>query len=141
LHGVGPIVAGFILGHVGDRARFPTPARFASDNGTPLKPPAGPAAVTGSTHAATARSTTRSTWPRSPRSATTPRPGLLPAQDRRGEVEEGGAARTKASHQRRRLALTRRLLDERVIAARRRRRVVPPRRVVALPRQRSGRPC
>jgi transposase len=34
LHGVGPIVAGFILGHVGDPARFPTPERFASYNGT-----------------------------------------------------------------------------------------------------------
>jgi len=30
LHGVGPIVAGFILGHVGDPARFPTSERLAS---------------------------------------------------------------------------------------------------------------
>jgi transposase len=43
LHGVGPIVAGFILGHVGDPARFPTPARFASYNGTaPLEASSGP---------------------------------------------------------------------------------------------------
>jgi transposase len=72
LHGVGPIVAGFILGHAGDPARFPTPARFAPP---PSKPPAGPAVVTGSTHAATASSTTRFTWPPSPRSATTPPAG------------------------------------------------------------------
>ena len=43
LHGVGPIVAGFILGHVGDPARFPTPAWFASYNGTaPIEASSGP---------------------------------------------------------------------------------------------------
>jgi transposase len=34
LHGVGPIVAAYILGHVGNPARFATPERFASYNGT-----------------------------------------------------------------------------------------------------------
>jgi transposase len=44
LHGVGPIVAGFILGHVGDPRRFPTPERFASYNGTaPIEASSGPA--------------------------------------------------------------------------------------------------
>jgi transposase len=43
LHGAGPIVAGFILGHVGDPARFPTPERFASYNGTaPVEASSGP---------------------------------------------------------------------------------------------------
>jgi transposase len=43
LHGVGPIVAGFILGHVGDPARFPTAARFASYNGSaPIEASSGP---------------------------------------------------------------------------------------------------
>jgi transposase len=43
LHGVGPIVAGFILGHVCDPARFPTRERFASDNGTaPIEASSGP---------------------------------------------------------------------------------------------------
>jgi transposase len=43
VHGVGPIVAGFILGHVGDPARFPTPERFASYNGTaPIEASSGP---------------------------------------------------------------------------------------------------
>jgi transposase len=43
LHGVGPIVAGLILGHVGDPRRFPTPARFASYNGTaPIEASSGP---------------------------------------------------------------------------------------------------
>jgi transposase len=43
LHGVGPIVAGLILAYVGDPARFPTPARFASYNGTaPIEASSGP---------------------------------------------------------------------------------------------------
>lgn len=43
LHGVGPIVAGFILGHVGDPARFATKDRFASYNGTaPIEASSGP---------------------------------------------------------------------------------------------------
>jgi transposase len=74
LHGVGPIVAGFILGHVGDPARFPTQSGSPPTTAPPpSKPPAVPANATGSTREATASSTTPSTWPRSPRSATTPR--------------------------------------------------------------------
>jgi len=43
LHGVGPIVAALILAHVGDPARFATPARFASYNGTaPIEASSGP---------------------------------------------------------------------------------------------------
>jgi transposase len=43
LHGVGPIVAGLVLAHVGDPARFPTPQRFASYNGTaPIEASSGP---------------------------------------------------------------------------------------------------
>ena len=43
LHGVGPIVAALILAHVGDAARFATPARFASYNGTaPIEASSGP---------------------------------------------------------------------------------------------------
>jgi len=43
LHGVGPIVAGLILAYVGDLARFPTAARFASYNGTaPIEASSGP---------------------------------------------------------------------------------------------------
>jgi transposase len=43
INGVGPIVAGLILAHVGDPARFPTPARFASYNGTaPIEASSGP---------------------------------------------------------------------------------------------------
>ena len=43
IHGVGPIVAGFILGHVGDPARFATADRFASYNGTaPIEASSGP---------------------------------------------------------------------------------------------------
>jgi transposase len=43
LHGVGPIVAALILAHVGDPARFATPARFASYNATaPIEASSGP---------------------------------------------------------------------------------------------------
>ena len=43
LHGVGPIVAGLILGHVGDPARFRTKERFAAYNGTaPIEASSGP---------------------------------------------------------------------------------------------------
>ena len=74
LHGVGPIVAGFILGHVGDPARFATPERFASYNGTaPIEASSGPRKRHRLNPRVTASSTTPSTWPRSPRSATTPR--------------------------------------------------------------------
>lgn len=34
IHGIGPILAGKILGHVGDITRFPTPDHFASYTGT-----------------------------------------------------------------------------------------------------------
>jgi transposase len=45
LHGIGPFVAGYILGQVRDIRRFPTRARFASYNGTaPLEASSGPRA-------------------------------------------------------------------------------------------------
>jgi hypothetical protein len=40
-----PIVAGFILGHVGDPARFPTPDRFASYTTTLRPAPTGAAST------------------------------------------------------------------------------------------------
>jgi transposase len=43
LHGVGPIVAAYILGRVANPARFATPERFASYNGTaPIEASSGP---------------------------------------------------------------------------------------------------
>jgi transposase len=43
MHGVGPIVAGLILAHVGDPTRFATRARFAAYNGTaPIEASSGP---------------------------------------------------------------------------------------------------
>jgi transposase len=43
LHGVGPIVAGLIVAHTGDPARFTTRARFAAYNGTaPIEASSGP---------------------------------------------------------------------------------------------------
>ena len=43
LHGVGPVVAALILGHVGDARRFTNRARFAAYNGTaPIEASSGP---------------------------------------------------------------------------------------------------
>jgi transposase len=43
VHGVGPLVAGLILAHVGDPNRFATRARFAAYNGTaPIEASSGP---------------------------------------------------------------------------------------------------
>jgi transposase len=43
LYGVGPVVAGVILGHVGDVQRFPTRDHFASYNATaPIEASSGP---------------------------------------------------------------------------------------------------
>jgi transposase len=43
LHGIGSIVAAYVLGHVGNPARFATPERFASYNGTaPIEASSGP---------------------------------------------------------------------------------------------------
>jgi transposase len=43
VYGVGPIVAGIIIGQVGDPTRFATPDRFASYNGTaPIEASSGP---------------------------------------------------------------------------------------------------
>jgi transposase len=106
LHGVGPIVAGCILGHVGDPARFPTPGRFASYNGTaPIEASSGPR----TRHRLNPRGNRKLNHALHMAAVTqvrhdTPGPGLLPPQDRRGEVEEGSTARPGASDQRRRLA-------------------------------------
>jgi transposase len=54
LHGVGPIVAGLVLAHVGDAARFATKARFAAYNGTaPIEASSGPRTRIDSTRAGT----------------------------------------------------------------------------------------
>jgi len=43
IYGVGPVVAGIILGHVGDVRRFPSPDHFASYNATaPIEASSGP---------------------------------------------------------------------------------------------------
>ena len=83
LFGVGPVIAAAVIGDVRHVSRFGNRDRFAACNGTaPIEvcPPAAgrPAGCPG---AATAASTTRSTWPRSPRSATGT-PGAAPATTR-----------------------------------------------------------
>ena len=73
--GVGPVIAGTIIGDVADVSRF-----LAATTSPPItapprsRCPPGTARPTGCRCAATAASTTRSTWPRSPRSGTSTAP-------------------------------------------------------------------
>ncbi len=69
--GVGPVIAGTIAGDCGDVSRFPSRDHFAAYTAPPRSrcPPAT-GRSTGSRCAAAGASTTPSTWPRSPRSAT-----------------------------------------------------------------------
>jgi transposase len=69
--GVGPVIAATVIGDVVIVARFPTRDHFAAYNGTARSrcPPAS-GRSTGCRCAETGASTTRSTWPRSPRSGT-----------------------------------------------------------------------
>lgn len=79
IYGVGPIVAAMLIGYSGDVSRFANRDRYAAYNGTaPVEysstpQPAG--RCTGSPNAATATSTTPSTWLRSPSSASPRHPG------------------------------------------------------------------
>jgi transposase len=75
LFGVGPVIAATVIGDVRHISRFGNRDRFAAYNGTaPSRCPPAAGRSTGCPGAATAGSTTRSKWPRSPRSATgTPR--------------------------------------------------------------------
>ena len=68
IFGVGPVVAATVVGLTGDVARFPTRDRFAVFNGTaPIEVSSGGRKVWRlSRAAATAASTTPSTWPPSP---------------------------------------------------------------------------
>ena len=70
--GVGPVVAATVIGEVRDVFRFASRDHFAACNGTaPIEVSSGRRRSTGCRGAGTAASTTPSTWPRSPRSATT----------------------------------------------------------------------
>jgi transposase len=71
IFGVGPVVAATVIGSVRDITRFPGRDHFAAYN-APRRSRCPPATArsTGSRGAGTGASTTPSTWPRSPRSAT-----------------------------------------------------------------------
>ena len=70
LFGVGPIIAAMLIGYTGDISRFRNRDHYAAYNGTaPSSSPPAAAPCTGSPSAATATSTTPSTWPRSASSA------------------------------------------------------------------------
>jgi transposase len=105
VYGVGPVVAAIIVGHTGDVCRFATRHHYASYNGTaPLEASSGTEEAPSSQPAwqppAQSRHAHGGGDPDPQRHA---RPGLLRAQDRRGQDEEGGAARTQAAHLRCRL--------------------------------------
>jgi transposase len=69
--GVGPVIAGTIIGDIAEVSRFPGRDHFAAYNGPHRsRCPRGTGRSTGCRYAVTAASTTRSTWPRSPRSGT-----------------------------------------------------------------------
>jgi hypothetical protein len=67
--GVGPYVAGTVIGYVVDVGRFADRDHFAAYNGTaPSRSPLEATRFSGCRGGATVGSTTPSTWPRSPRS-------------------------------------------------------------------------
>ena len=73
VYGVGPTCAAIIVGHTGGVGRFPTAGHFARFNGTaPIDASSGAVKRHRLNPAGTARSTTPSTSPPSPRSPTTP---------------------------------------------------------------------
>jgi transposase len=79
IFGVGPVVAAIVIGEAGHITRFASRDHFAAYNGTaPVEVSSGHARSTGCPGAATAGSTTPSTWPPSPRSGTaTPTAGPI----------------------------------------------------------------
>jgi hypothetical protein len=71
LFGIGPVIAGTVIGDIADVYRFPAATTSPPITAPPRsRCPPGTARSTACRCAATAASTTRSTWPRSPRSAT-----------------------------------------------------------------------
>jgi len=83
-----------VLGHVGDIHRFASRDQFAAYNGTaPIEASSGRHIVHRLRGAVTGSSTTPSTWPPSPRSATTAPPGIY---DER-KIAEGMAALPRSS--------------------------------------------
>ncbi len=100
--GVGPVVAGTIIGDVGDVSRSPGPDHFAAYNGTARsRCRRGTGRSIACLCAATGGSITQSTWPRSPSSAistapaaptTTRRPARAKPIRRRCGPSSGGSA-------------------------------------------------
>ena len=105
IFGVGPIIAATVIGAVGQVARFATATASPPATAPPRSrcPPAS-GKSTGCRGAGTGASITPSTWPRSPRSATTQRgPRLLRPQVGRGQDPQRGAPLPQAPRQQRRL--------------------------------------
>ena len=110
LHGVGPIVAAYVLGYSGDIGRFPSAGHYARYNATaPIEASSGPVDPA---PAQPARQPPAQ--PRHPHDRRHPGPQrhtrtrLLPPQAGRGPQPQRSDARPQATHQRRRLPPTRR---------------------------------
>ena len=110
LHGVGPIVAAYILGYSGDICRFPSAGHYARYNATaPIEASSGPVIR----HRLNPRGQPTA-QPRHPHDRRHPSPQrhtgsrLLPAQAGRGPQPQRGDAIPQAAHQRCRLPATRR---------------------------------
>jgi transposase len=103
LSGVGPVIAGLVIGDVPDVTRFPGRSHFAACNGTApgrgvLRRPEGLPAVAARQPAPQPRDPHGRDHP-DPAQAQ-PGPRLLRPQDRRGEDPQGSAAVPETAHQR-----------------------------------------
>jgi transposase len=105
LFGVGPVVAPMLIGYTGDVARFRNRDHFAAYTGAnPSRCPQAGGSPTGCRDGATGSSTTPSTSPRSPRSATRTR-RAAPSSNARSPKARPTRSRPRpqAAHRRRRL--------------------------------------
>jgi hypothetical protein len=105
IHGVGPVVAAYLIGHTGDISRVPTAGHYAplqrhrpdrsverTEPKAPPQPSRQPAAQPRTAHGGSDPSPQRHSGP-----------GLLPPQASRRTPSQGSDARAQAAHQRRRL--------------------------------------
>ena len=105
IHGVGPVVAAYLIGYTGDVGRFPTKAHYARYNATaPLNASSGPNLA-----APPERPGQPSAQPcdphgcASPRSPTTPPGAPTTSANAPNVIPQGSAARPEATDQRRHL--------------------------------------
>ncbi len=103
IFGVGPVIAGTVIGDAGAISLFASRDHFAAYNGTaPIEVSSGAGSPTGCRCAATGASTTPCIWPPSPRSATGTAAGApTTPQDRRGQDTQGSTPVAQTADQQR----------------------------------------